>query len=266
VYTVSGSLNYTPFEGDGYEGIKFTGGDGTVIFAEPLTVRLLVVAGGGGGSNALGTNVDQPGGGGAGGLVYQDAYALSAASSYAVNVGTGGAIAGKGNDSWFGVTGEPASYGYDEGTKDLKAEGGGRGADGYVTSGAAGGTGGSGGGGAAGNGQAYTNGGAAVNGASAAGPYYGNAGGAGSANGGGGGGGAGGAGLNSPGTPGGAGGAGKSYDIDGAEYVYATGGRGGHYSGTEAALTDDHYGNGGNANQGDDAKGRPGVVVLRWAK
>ncbi len=79
------------------------------------TIELLVVGGGGGGG-ALGSVSDNQGikvapGGGAGGLVHKESFAVSA-GTYAVTVGAGGAIgANGGNSSVFSVTAYGGGYG-----------------------------------------------------------------------------------------------------------------------------------------------------------
>ncbi|MEI6580802.1 MAG: glycine-rich domain-containing protein [bacterium] len=64
------------------------------------TVKVLAIGGGGGGSNG-GYNGGE-GGGGAGGYQYNSAYTVTP-GTYSVTVGTGGAVATKGNDSKFGT-------------------------------------------------------------------------------------------------------------------------------------------------------------------
>ncbi len=220
-------------------------------------VDLLVVGGGGGGGVGRAS-----GGGGAGGVVYQSGYRFSAAGTYSVTVGAGGAANANGGNSSVNSL--------------VVAVGGGKGGGGEGRSNQ-GGTGGSGGGagfknncsvGAGTSGQGNA-GGCARNGNWIAGGGGGGAAGVGTA---------GGCSGASVGTVcGGNGGAGVSYDISGASATYAGGGGGngqgvagaggaggggrGGVNGGAGASGVANTGGGGGASSG---AGGSGVVILRY--
>ena len=191
-------------------------GDGPAI---PATIEILVVAGGGGGRDVSGATagIRDSAGGGAGGVIYNAALAITSGAVYPLTIGTGGASATAGISSVWNTS--------------FTASGGGAGGQVYI----AGGAGGSGGGGA--NYQSAA--GAANQSAYSGWTVYGNAGGAGidtgPAWGAGGGGGAGAVGGAGTSTTGGAGGVGISNSITGAATYYAGGGGGGAANGAIAA-------------------------------
>jgi len=132
-----------------YELHTFTG-TGTHAFApspEVTAVEVLVVGGGGGGGASTGAS--DPAGGGAGGLVHRDAYAVGP-DPVSLTVGAGGGVSQNGADSTFGT---------------LVAIGGGAGGNDGTGAGSAGAPGGSGGGG----GPVGADGGAALQPTSASG-------------------------------------------------------------------------------------------------
>ena len=251
---------------------------GSYSFTVPAGVssmEVLVVGGGGGGGQVIG------GGGGAGGLIYNSAYAVSAAQTLTVTVGGGGAGAVANNAAYSpGVSGSQGGNSVISGGAGgtLTATGGGGGANYSGTST----TGGSGGGGGAGSSSAS---------AGTAGQGNAGASNGGQSNIGGGGGGAGGAGIS--GISGGTGGAGLSYSITGISKVYAAGGGGGvriqtsgsntpgaggssNVGGAGASSTGgqgtDGTGSGGGAGgwydtgsvAGAGGRGGHGTVILRW--
>ena len=191
-------------------------GDGPAI---PATIEILVVAGGGGGRDVSGATagIRDSAGGGAGGVIYNAALAITSGAVYPLTIGTGGASATAGISSVWNTS--------------FTASGGGAGGQVYI----AGGAGGSGGGGA--NYQSAA--GASNQSAYSGWTVYGNAGGAGidtgPAWGAGGGGGAGAVGGAGTSTTGGAGGVGISNSITGAATYYAGGGGGGGANGAIAA-------------------------------
>ena len=191
-------------------------GDGPAI---PATIEILVVAGGGGGRDVSGAiaGIRDSAGGGAGGVIYNAALAVTSGAVYPLTIGTGGASATAGISSVWNTS--------------FTASGGGAGGQVYI----AGGAGGSGGGGA--NYQSAA--GASNQSAYSGWTVYGNAGGAGidtgPAWGAGGGGGAGAAGAAGTSTTGGAGGVGISNSITGVATYYAGGGGGGAANGAIAA-------------------------------
>jgi len=276
-YTDSSGSNAvaTPPYSGGYVVHTFTS-SGAYSNSSAVSADVLVVAGGGGGGSFAG-------GGGAGGLVYTNAFSVSASSNYTVTVGGGGAggiynVTGRGGIGSNSVFGALVAYG-----------GGGGGARDGTGSGQAlpGGS----GGGASPSDTILTYGGAATNG-------QGNAGGDGSSPaasgnwGGGGGGGAAAAGTNATGNSatasGGAGGDGASYSLVGSNVYYAGGGGGGTYSGATSGsagsgglggggagskpnsstatdgVANTGGGGGGSAYLGTGGSGGSGIVIIRY--
>ena len=78
-------------------------GSGTFIPSFTGTIELLIVAGGGAGSSGPTGSPEYIGfgGGGAGGLIYNSAYPVSASSPYSITVGAGGAAGANGSNSSF---------------------------------------------------------------------------------------------------------------------------------------------------------------------
>jgi len=225
-------------------------------------LQALVVAGGGGGGGGTG------GGGGAGGLIYNPSLGITAATNYAVTVGTGG-TGGTGLNS-RGNSGTNSAF------STLTALGGGGGGSNNGVSPLSGGAGGGGDWttlGAAGTAGQGNGGG---NGAAAGPPNYGA----------GGGGGAGSAGSIGTTTNGGNGGAGVANTITGSSVTYAGGGGGGIYQtavnfglggsggggnggATSLAATNGVNGLGGGGggagnNSGTSGTGGSGVVIVRY--
>ena len=202
-------------------------------------IELLVVAGGGGGGVG-GAAPTYNGAGGAGGLIYSAAYAVTPGNSYTVTVGAGGGAGVNGSNSVF---------------NDQTAVGGGYGG---VNGGASTGNGGGSGGG--GSFQLTNNEGAVSYNGGQGTPWQGSPGNSGpeGAYGGSGGGGAGGSPLPADGNSGSLGGPGVYYDISGTLIEYAKGGRGGN--GAAGAVGTASTGMGGGAN----VAGGSGIVVIRY--
>jgi hypothetical protein len=273
-YTIGGGLVYETFEGDDYEGIKFTEGTGTFTVDASASpgIDLLVVGGGGGGGGGRQAGSDAAGGGGAGGLIYEEGFAVQQ-DVYTVSIGDGG---GGGNPAangdpggasvfYLASAGDPAAGLTANGAK---APGGGYGGGANSGGGNKGGDGGSGGGGGAGGNSAYGLGGSANGGDTVTG--YDGAQASTSMGGGGGGGAAGPGNVSSNGTAGGTGGTGLWKDIAGVGYTYARGGNGG--TGDNSGLVSNglNFGDGGYGNGGGGTSiggtGKGGIVVIRWAK
>ena len=213
-------------------------GNGTLNVTTGGNVEVLVVAGGGGGGAWGG------GGGGAGGLIYEDAYSVSA-GSIQVTVGSGGA--GAIHNSSQAANGQNSVF------DNLISIGGGRGAKGHPPVGACT-EGGSGGGG---NTESYRDGCSGTPGQGFSGgdshtshtsPYNG-----------GGGSGAGGPGVNGTNSNAGNGGPGLEFSISGESLYYAGGGGGG--SSDSGSVGSGGLGGGGNGygqNGGDNKNGLDG--------
>ncbi len=213
---------------------------------EDITADVLIIAGGGGGGSADG------GGGGAGAVIYKTSYSLST-GIYNITVGSGGAGAPDGTTA--AVEGTDSSIG-----ALLVADGGGPG--GYETgamgTGAGGSGGGSPGGGGAGSGESGTGDSGGADNTASSDSGWGNDGGDGYGTspgyGGAGGGGAktDGANQGSSGL-GGDGGDGLSFNITGADVIYATGGGGACRSGAgtegDGGSSNIHSNNGGYSSQ-----------------
>ena len=235
--------------GVNYKYLTFTG-TGSVTIDEAGFADVLVVAGGGGGS--AGSNGGNSGGGG-GGVINESLYLT--ARTYAITIGSGGAVT---------VNGNPSGIGF------FAAVGGAGGPNGNGLSGKAGGSG---------------SGGQEVSGAAGTGfPNQGNNGGAGSGstNAGGGGGGAGGAGVSSAVNIAGNGGVGVLSSITGTATFYAGGGGGSVYAGGTRGLggsggggnggnsgtsgsagTANTGGGGGSEDQATGYAGGSGIVIIR---
>jgi hypothetical protein len=296
-----GLLSFIPIEGDSdsyYEVHKFTsntegGGNHSLSFYDTtmtfITADILVVGGGGGaGADWKVYDADFPGGGGAGGLLYETGYTLTLqGGSVPVVVGAGGVGGQIGSDSSnnlgakAGDNGGDSWIGADNNNKLTAPGGGGGGAAGLdgTPPALSGKDGGSGGGG--GSGQKSNRGHAGSSTIVDSG-IFGNAGGTGSNGGagdsGGGGGGAGSAGGNGvvDGTPG-AGGAGWTPGDNDAQWIYAVtevdefshGGDGGgridnsNVQGTDGVNFGDG-GSGGNNNKPYGANGHSGIVIIRF--
>jgi hypothetical protein len=217
----------------------------------PVTAQVLVVAGGGG---AGGCNYPSSGAG-AGGMVENDNYPLTAAD-YQVVVGAGGAggtVSGNVSTGGYmmyggkkGTDGENSSFG-DPDTDGILAYGGGASAGLDNSTTGAGNPGGSSGGGGSP--------GAVIPGTG--GNPYGHTGGSGNSAGGGGAGGSGGSGY---------GGSGRQNDITGTSVMYAAGGGlAGDYSGGRNGTANTGNGGGGGWNsKGGD--GGSGIVVIRFQR
>jgi hypothetical protein len=201
------------------------------------TVEVLIVAGGGSGGTGYGTGAGPRGGGGAGGLIYRNAYEVTAGSVYDVRVGCGGY-------PFLFLTNYTGTNGTNSSFDSLVALGGGAGSGYYENGGAPqipGRTGGSGGGNAylasAQNnntdGQGFWGGGCNTAGA-------------------GGGGGAGGPGRDCPTTTddGGAGGPGLQFSISGEPSWYAGGGGAGAYPNNDPQIGMGGAGGGGSGGSG----------------
>jgi len=217
-----------------------------------LLADVLVVAGGGGGAGSDASD----GGGGAGGVIYFTSQPLTNGTSYACTVGSGGAVATNGVNSYFGSL--TAAVG----------GGGGTGNDNNV-----GQSGGSGGGAGTGGSTTTNAGGSSTQTGTGAAAYYGNAGGSGTGSGsgsgrrynGGGGGGAGTAGGNASGSNAGNGGDGTSafstllyatntgVNVNGTYYI--AGGGGGWAGGESSHGTPGTGGLGGGGNGGINSSG-----------
>jgi len=206
--------------------------------------ELLLVGGGGGGSEYAGA------GGGGGGLVYDTAFPITASSTYAIVVGSGGAAGPDGvNDSSGSGANGASSTISEDGTLVYTAVGGG-GGGGVIAAGRSGGSSG-------GDGR-YSDNSTRVASTQTLydGKGFGNAGGlsgkqvdfnnrtAG------GGGGAGGIGGDGTSTVGGSGGDGKVVSITGSEVYYSAGGPGKGYSSTSGS-----YGAGGSTTPGGGGRG-----------
>jgi hypothetical protein len=216
--------NYTQ-NGTNWTAYIFTN-SGYMTFAATGTIQVLVVGGGGGGGNSTdgdtGPYYGRGAGGGAGGLIYSNAFAVVGGSNYTITVGAGG----RGGDKSINVTCK-GENGANSAFGSLVAVGGGGGAGGsYNAERMNGANGGSGGGawysGTVGNGTT----GQGKNG----GPGYS----AGFNYGGGGGGGAATAGQAGSSSKGGDGGAGLNFDLSGATNGYAGGGSTDVYEGSGA--------------------------------
>jgi hypothetical protein len=259
-FCIVSGLAYEVFSDADYEGIKFTGGNGTVAFSMTKTIDFLVVGGGGGGGS--GWSSDSGGGGGAGGYVDKTNF-TAIANVYTLTVGSGGnggaglSSAGLGNRGaagtasvfWLaaqGVTDGLSNYG-------ARATGGGIGAKGGYgaansDSGCIGGNGGSGGGGGAGWGDEF-----GIGGTKTGGTVIGYNGANGTGGAGGKGGGAGGDSTDNS--------KGLSNSITGSPYMYSKGGAG------QGGANGVNYGDGGGGcANGAAGKGAGGVVIIRWAK
>jgi hypothetical protein len=260
-FCIVSGLAYEIFSEADYEGIKFTGGNGTVRFSMPKAIDFLVVGGGGGGGS--GWDPDSGGGGGAGGYVYKANFAASA-DVYTLTVGSGGnggaavGTAGFGNRGGVGsasvfwltsqttVTDGLSNYGARAPSGGVGGKGGygNAGADDYCK----GGNGGSGGGGGAGWGDSF-----AVAGTKTGETVIGYNGANGTAGAGGKGGGAGGDSTDNS--------KGLSNSITGSPYLYSKGGVG------QGGGNGVNYGDGGGGiASGAAGKGAGGVVIIRWAK
>ena len=126
------SGEYVSTVGEGTQ-VDFTGDDTWTRGSTTVLAHILLVAGGGGGG------FDAGGGGGAGGLVYTTDYAVSG-TSYAVDIGDGGAYSGSGSNP--GTNGADTTF---IGATTLTAKGGGGGGSAAGGSGLDGGSGGGGG-------------------------------------------------------------------------------------------------------------------------
>jgi len=263
-FTLYGVKNLSTTYGNS---IKATGGtittDGTYVYhtfnstgafqpSTRLLADVLVVAGGGGGAGSDASD----GGGGAGGVIYFTSQPLTNGTSYACTVGSGGAVATNGVNSYFGSL--TAAVG----------GGGGNGNDNNV-----GQSGGSGGGAGTGGSTTTNAGGSSTQTGTGAAAYYGNAGGSGTGSGsgsgrrynGGGGGGAGTAGGNASGSNAGNGGDGTSafstllyatntgVNVNGTYYI--AGGGGGWAGGESSHGTPGTGGLGGGGNGGINSSG-----------
>jgi hypothetical protein len=240
--------------------------DKTLTFEKNTICDILVVAGGGAGGRNRFPSGRAGGGGGAGGLIYLQNQNISA-GLYNIKVGHGGNIDEGGNNSGEGFNGGDSSF------NNITAIGGGGGAttfqDKHYTLGRNGGSGGGAGAGAAEHwgtipggsgvaGQGFAGGG------NRAGSYYGGAGA--------GGGGAGGEGnlwqnVNWDHT-GAKGGPGRSISITGTPVIYAKGGDGGRWDGTNIPVNGDpNTGNGGDgAGWKPAGKGGSGIVIVKYLK
>lgn len=203
-----------------------------------INAKVLLVAGGGEGGYGNGSDRYNCGGGGAGGMIYNDSFEISTQGVFNVVVGAGGS--GTTSNS-PGVNGGNSSF------STLIAIGGGGGGPGAYNTVVVGNNGGSGGGGGTngsapadlgGNGTA----GQGYNGGTGTGVY------------GGGGGGAGGLGGNAGGSSG-VGGIGLSCTISGSSVTYAVGGAGGGGTRVDGAP---NTGNGGTGSIGGSTPGVPG--------
>jgi prepilin-type N-terminal cleavage/methylation domain-containing protein len=203
-------------------------------------IEVLVVAGGGGGASGI---YSEPGGG-AGGLIYNASYAVTA-QGYSVTVGAGGAVNTNGENSVF---------------DSFIAIGGGKGYKyGAVADGGSGG-----------GGECSTVGLGTTGQGNNGGQGYCPQGGYSAGGGGGGAGGVGGNGWSSGGNSyGGNGGTGLTYSISGSSICYAGGGAGGgQASGGTATCGGGGNGSSGTANTGGgggrSATGGSGIVIIRY--
>jgi len=221
---------------------------GTTTWTAPndvTSVEVLVIAGGGGGGR------DRGGAGGAGGLVYNNAFAVSSGTGYTVTVGAGG-LGGlqSTNTNNYGLSGSNSVFG------SLTAIGGGGGGDGTSVPGGNGGSGGGGGNSTPGN-VSGAPGSSTQNSSGSTG--FGNAGGAGVYSGpgygAGGGGGAGSAGIAGTSTYSGNGGLGQAYSITGVSQYYAGGGGAGFYGASSYGGTYNGVGGSGVGGNGGTSYG-----------
>ena len=259
VYGVATGGTALPTPPTGYSGMSFTS-DGTLTVTSAGLFDVFMVGGGGGGGQNLALNA-YVGGGGAGGVYTGTIYL--AATTYAIDVGAGGAAKLDGLSSRF-ITSDFTS---------LTATGGGRGAGSYFADGhgiypSAGGC----GGGGTGNTNAIV-----YVGATGMQGFNGGNGVTASSNAGGGGGGGSANGSAGATTVGGAGGAGITSSFSGVSTVYAGGGGGGGASGgaggtgggggrATAGTANTGGGGGGNNATGSDNSGAggSGIVIVRF--
>jgi hypothetical protein len=100
---------------------------GTSTFTVPAgitTVTLELWGGGGGGDSSAKNGFSAGGGGGGGAYTKIDAYSVTSSTSYSVTVGTGGAEATAGGQSWFDNSSSAYAYGGSPGNNEFGGVGG----------------------------------------------------------------------------------------------------------------------------------------------